>query len=167
VRVVGIDLGERRVGVAVSDSAGVLATPRRTILRSGDTASDRARLVDEIIEAEGEHVVVGLPLSLDGARGPAARAAADEARLLSRLLEPRGIAVETFDERFTTVSAERRLAEAGRRGKERKGVVDQEAATVMLQAWLDARSSAAEPPAGAAPAPAGKRARSARHADDG
>lgn len=91
------------------------------------------------MEEGAAHVVVGLPLSLNGRSGPAARAAQQQAAALAAELEPRGVTVETFDERFTTVTAERSLAEAGRRGKSRRRVVDQSAAAVLLQAWLDGR----------------------------
>jgi putative Holliday junction resolvase len=137
VRVVGLDLGERRVGVAVCDSGGRVAVPHSTLERKGDAGADRAAVLALVDELGAERVVVGLPLSLDGRRRAAARAAAEEAAALGAELEGRGIGVETFDERFTTVSAQRALAAAGRRGRRR--VVDQSAAAVMLQAWLDAR----------------------------
>jgi putative pre-16S rRNA nuclease len=137
VRVVGLDLGTRRIGVAVSDGSGVLASPHRTIERSGDEAADRDAVAGVVDDTGAGHVVVGLPLGLDGRRGRAARVAAREADALRALLESRGVTVETFDERLTTVSAERALAEAGRRGPARRRVVDQSAAAVMLQAWLD------------------------------
>lgn len=133
----GVDLGERRIGVALSDSRGVIASPRCTISRGTDPDADRAQLVALVAETGARRVVVGLPLSLDGSRGPAARAAQAEARALADLLRPDGVEVETFDERLTTVSAERQLGEAGRRGRARRRVVDEAAATVMLQAWLD------------------------------
>jgi len=137
--VVGLDLGERRVGVAVSDRGGTVAVPHSTLARTGDPAADRAALVALVDELGAELVVVGLPLSMDGRRGPAARAAAAEADALAAALSPRPVPVETFDERLTTVTAERHLAEAGRRGRARRRVVDQSAAAVMLQAWLDTR----------------------------
>lgn len=135
---VGIDLGERRIGVAVSDSAGTVASPRCTIHRSGDREADRSRLVDLVAETGAAILVVGLPVSLDGRRGPAARAAEEEAAALAQLLRPRGVEVETYDERFTTVSAGRRLSEAGHSERSRRSVIDQAAAAEMLQAWLDA-----------------------------
>ena len=94
-------------------------------------------MVDAVREVEASTVVVGLPLSLSGEAGPAARAALDEAAALRSLLEPLGVQVETADERFTTVEAERSLAAAGRRGKAARRVVDSAAAMVLLQAWLD------------------------------
>jgi putative Holliday junction resolvase len=141
VRVVGIDLGERRIGVAVSDSSGTLASPRCTIERTGDDAAAWDELA-AVVEAEGaRRVVVGLPLSLNGRRGPAARAAQADADALARRLEDRGVTVETFDERLTTVSAARSLAASGHRGARRRAKIDQAAAAVLLQAWLDAQGA--------------------------
>ena len=135
---VGVDLGERRIGVAVSDGTGTLASPRTTIERSGDDA-DALDRVDGVGRGAGRRAasVVGLPLSLDGRRGPAARAAQADADELARLLGPPGIPVETFDERLTTVSAARSLREAGRRSRDQRAHIDQSAAAVLLQAWLD------------------------------
>ena len=78
-----------------------------------------------------------MPLSLSGEAGPAARAALEEADELRVLLEPDGVAVETADERFTTVEAERAMRTAGRTGKAARKVVDSAAAMVLLQSWLD------------------------------
>jgi putative Holliday junction resolvase len=139
VRVLGVDLGERRIGVAVSDGSGTLASPWGTIDRRADARQALEALADVAVRLSVERVVVGLPLSLDGRRRRAARAAQEEADALAEILEPRAIAVETFDERLTTVSAERALARAGRRGARRRAVVDQAAAAVLLQAWLDGR----------------------------
>ena len=136
-RAVGIDLGSRRIGIAVSDSAGTVALPRTTLVRSGDAEGDRRRLVDLIVEEEAVVVVVGLPLSLDGSRGAAAVGAVDEAAALSVLLEERGVAVELFDERLTTVTAHQKLAAGGTAERGRRDVVDQVAAAVMLAAWLE------------------------------
>ena len=135
----GVDLGERRIGIAVSDSLGVLAFPRTTVVRGGDPAQDRQVIVNVARESEVACVVVGLPVHLDGREGPGARAARNEAAALAALLGPEGILVETFDERLTTVSAERALRTAGRKGHARRRVVDQAAAAVLLQAWLDTR----------------------------
>ncbi len=137
-----MDLGTRRIGVAVSDSARTVAMARCTIERSGDEARDRRALVELVVEAEADTVVVGLPIALSGRHGPAAKAAALEAAALAAALAPSGITVETFDERFTTVIAERSLREAGRRGRSRRRVIDQTAAAVFLQDWLDAHRGA-------------------------
>lgn len=139
MRAVGLDLGSRRIGVAVSDSAGTLASPRTTVLRTKDAAADHRALVSLVLEAEAGVVVVGLPLSLGGGRGTAARAAEAEAAELAVLLEPEGVGVELFDERLTTVSAHAALAQTGKSSRQRRSVVDRSAAAVLLQAWLDAR----------------------------
>ena len=141
-RAVGVDLGARRIGIAVSDSAGTLATPRGTIVRSGDPVRDRQALVDLVREEEAVVVVVGHPLSLDGTRGPAAVAAEAEAEALAGLLEQDGVRVELLDERLTTVSAHQALTAGGTRGRDQRAVVDQTAAAVLLMAWLDGRRAA-------------------------
>lgn len=138
MRALGVDLGARRIGVALSDSAGTLATPYDTVERCGDVARDHQRLLRLADEAEVECIVVGLPLSLDGTVGPAAQGVLDEVEELRRATS---LPVETYDERFTTVTADRLLREGGRRGKARRKVVDQTAAAVLLQAWLDGRAS--------------------------
>jgi putative Holliday junction resolvase len=138
VRALGLDLGEKRIGVAVSDRTGTIATPRTVLVRTGARAEDHRRIADLVAEEEAEVVVVGLPLSLDGSRGPAAQAAAAEAEELRAVA---GVPVELFDERLTTVSAQRALTEAGVRGDAGRRVVDKVAAAVMLQAWLDRRGT--------------------------
>jgi putative Holliday junction resolvase len=133
----GIDLGSRRIGIAVSDSAGTVALPRGTLVRTGDADRDRRALVELVLEAEAVVVVVGLPLSLDGSRGPAAMAAGVEADVLRVLLEGHGIPVDLFDERLTTVTAHQALAAAGSNERRRRSIVDETAAAVMLSAWLE------------------------------
>ncbi|MGD0312417.1 MAG: Holliday junction resolvase RuvX [Acidimicrobiales bacterium] len=137
-RALGIDLGARRIGIAVTDSAGTMALPRTTLVRSGDAERDRRRLVDLVVEEEAVVVVVGLPLSLDGTHGRAAAEAEAEAEALRGLLVDHHVEVELFDERLTTVSAHQALAAGGTRSRQRRAVVDRAAATVMLSAWLDA-----------------------------
>lgn len=136
MRVVGLDLGSKRIGVAVSDAGGVLATPHDVISRSGDPQRDRAAIAAAVVELGAERVVVGLPLSMSGRSGPAADAARAEAGALAEVL---AVPVETYDERFTTVTADRSLRELRMKGPARRRVVDQVAAAVMLQAWLDSR----------------------------
>jgi putative Holliday junction resolvase len=135
--VAAIDLGSRRIGIAYSDSARTLASPWGTVERSGDAQRDRQAVVDAVRECEARTLVVGLPLSLSGGAGPAAKVALDETEALRALLEPLGVGVETADERFTTIEAERGLRAAGRTGKAARKVVDSAAAMVLLQAWLD------------------------------
>lgn len=136
----GLDLGARRIGVAVSDRSGTIAGPLTTLQRSGDVARDHRAVRALVDEEEAEAVVVGLPLSLDGSTGPAARAALAEAEALASVV---GVPVTLHDERFTTVSAERPMREMGMNARQRRKVVDKVAATVMLQAWLDRRREAA------------------------
>ncbi len=136
-RVLALDLGGRRIGVAVSDSDRRLATPRTTLARTGDAGRDRGRIVALVAEEEARLVVVGLPLSLDGNDGPAAAAARGEAAALAADLAPLGVGVETFDERLTTVSAAGALTGAGVPARRQRSVIDTTAATVLLQAWLD------------------------------
>jgi putative Holliday junction resolvase len=133
-RALALDLGTRRIGVALSDSAGAVATPLDVLTRSNDRMRDHARIADLVAEAGAEVVVVGLPLSLDGSVGPAARGVLDEADELRARLD---VSVVTWDERLSTVEAERRLRAAGVKGPKGRGVVDQVAATVILQSWLD------------------------------
>ncbi len=136
-RALGVDLGSRRIGIAVTDSAGTMALPRTTLVRTGDIEGDRRRLVEMAVDDGVVVVVVGLPLSLDGSRGRAAMAAVEEAAVLRGLLEPRGIEVELFDERLTTVTAHQALAAGGADERGRRQIVDQTAAAVMLSAWLE------------------------------
>ncbi|HEY7073043.1 MAG TPA: Holliday junction resolvase RuvX [Acidimicrobiales bacterium] len=134
-RAVALDIGTRRIGVALSDSAGTVATPYEVVTRSGDRSRDHRRIAELVEEAGAEVVVVGLPLSLDGSTGPAAQAVLDEVDELRAALP---VGVLTWDERLSTVQAERSLrAMRVRKGRHRQ-VVDQVAATVILQSWLDA-----------------------------
>ena len=136
-RVAAFDLGTKRIGVAYCDSRRTLASPWGTIERSGDPGRDLEAMVTAVREVEASTVVVGLPLSLSGRPGPAAQAALREADALQRALVPLGIALETADERLTTVEAQRALRESGKTGRAARGVVDSAAAMVLLQAWLD------------------------------
>lgn len=136
-RVVALDLGSRRIGVAYSDRARTLASPWGTIERGGDPVQDRVAVRDAVREVGATTVVIGLPLSLSGQAGPAARAALEEAAALRAVLEPLGVSVETADERLTTVEAERALRASGRRGRSARQVVDAAAAMVLLQSWLE------------------------------
>jgi putative Holliday junction resolvase len=138
VRAVGIDLGTKRIGVAVSDPSGTIATPYEVVQRSGERARDHRRLAELIEEAGATVAVVGLPLSLDGTSGPAALAIGEEVEELRQALP---VPVELADERLTTVTAHRALAAGGMREKQRRSRVDKVAAAVLLQAWLDRRAN--------------------------
>jgi putative holliday junction resolvase len=136
VRVLGLDLGSKRIGVAVSDRSGTIASPLLVLQRTGSVAEDHRRIAALVAEEEAERVVVGLPLSLDGSMGPAAKGAVAEAEALGTVVP---VPVETYDERLTTVTADNALREANMRAQARRRLVDKVAAAVMLQAWLDGR----------------------------
>ncbi len=143
MRVAGIDLGTRRIGIAVSDDRGRVATPYAVLTRTDDPAADRAAVAAVVRDLGAELVVVGLPLSLDGTVGPAARWAGEEADALAAVLD---VPVELHDERLSTVTAlrsggkavPRRAGGSRRPGRpHRRRPVDDQAAAVMLQSWLD------------------------------
>ena len=136
-RVLAVDLGERRIGLALSDPTGTLATPLRTLDATGDPERDRLAVVAAARDAEVQVIVVGLPRSLSGREGPAARRARAEASALAEVAGE--IKVELHDERFTTRDAERALSAAGKRGRERRAHVDAAAAAIILQSYLDAK----------------------------
>lgn len=136
MRALGIDLGTKRIGVALSDSAGSMATPYEVVPRSGDRARDHRRIGALAEEAGAECLVVGLPLSLDGSAGKAAQGALAEA---DELAVATGLPVEMWDERLTTVTADRDLMALDMKADARRRVVDKVAAAIMLQAWLDHR----------------------------
>ena len=135
MRALGLDLGQKRIGVAVSDSAGTLAMPIEVLDRLGDRRREQRVIADLVAEWEAEIIVVGLPYNMDGSVGPMARAYTSEAKVLGDTLE---VPVVLYDERLTTVTAERNLMEQNMNAQERRRVVDKVAAAVMLQSWLDA-----------------------------
>lgn len=135
--VLGLDLGDARIGVAVSDDERRLAVPVGTV-RTGAPADLRA-LAALVRENGATLVVVGHPLSLSGERGPRARHAEQFAEALRAVV---GVPVELQDERMSTVEAQRALRAAGARGRRARGAVDSSAAAVILQAWLDGRAGA-------------------------
>jgi len=141
-RRIGVDVGSVRVGVASSDPDGILATPVETVPRavtkSGSDATDLQRIAEIVAEYEAVEVVVGLPQTLRGEHGRAAVLVLEYAERLRRSVAP--VPVRLADERLTTVTASRVLAERGVRGKRQRAVVDQLAAVAILQGWLDARN---------------------------
>lgn len=135
-RALGLDLGSKRIGVAVS--AGGVATPLTTLTATKDLAR-LAREVNGLIgEWEVETVVVGLPRDLSGADGPAVE---NIKRIVDYLAWSLSASVETYDERLTTVEAKRSLKAMGMDERAQRGVIDQVAAAVILQGWLDQRSA--------------------------
>lgn len=139
MRVLALDLGSKRIGVAVSDFTGTVASPLTVIARSRSRRHDHERIAALVREEEAELLVVGLPLSLSGDEGPAARAARNEATAMASVV---GVPIEMHDERLSTVTAERFLAAADVRGPARRQVVDKVAAAVFLQSFLDRRHAA-------------------------
>jgi len=138
-RVLGLDLGDVRIGVAVSDDGRRLAVPLGTV-QVGRPPGELRAIAALVAEHGVTLVVLGLPLSLDGSHGPRAIHAEAFAETLRMVLH---VPVAMQDERFTTVEAERELRGAGLKGPARRSVVDAEAARIALQAWLDARRSGA------------------------
>lgn len=132
---IGVDVGTVRVGVAASDPSGVLASPLTTLARDPRGGADLDRLARLVADREAVEVVVGLPTSLSGRPGPAARAAREYAAALAERVDP--VPVRLSDERLTTAAATRRLGEAGIRGRKGRQVVDRSAAVLILQGWLD------------------------------
>jgi putative Holliday junction resolvase len=141
VRALGIDLGSKRIGLALSDSAGAVATPYEVVERTKDRLGDHRRIAALAAETGAEVLVVGLPLGLDGQAGRAAIAAREEAEGLGRAT---GLPVELWDERLSTVTAHHDLKAQGLDERARRKVVDMVAASVFLQAWLDHRRSTAD-----------------------
>lgn len=137
----GVDVGSVRIGVAVSDPSGLLATPVRTLSRVGTDLDEIAALA---IEHAAVEVVVGLPVSLSGHEGPAAHGARAYAADLAARLAP--VPVRLVDERLTTVGAQRVLRERGVPGRARRAIVDQLAAVEILQAALDAERGSGRAP---------------------
>jgi len=138
VRVLGIDLGSKRVGVAVSDRSGTIATPLCVLERGASQRIDHSEIARLVQEEDAVAVVVGLPLNMDGSAGKAADAALREVERMTTVV---GVPVYVHDERLTTVEADRVLMEQKMRAQARRRVVDKVAAAVILQSWLDARHS--------------------------
>ncbi|WP_431218109.1 Holliday junction resolvase RuvX [Leifsonia xyli] len=139
---VGIDVGKVRIGVSRSDLHGMLATPVETVARSED-AADRRRIADIVGELGAFEVIVGLPLALSGARTASTADAVGFAETLAAELD---VPVRLVDERLSTVSASQALRASGRNTKKARPVVDQVAATIILQHALDAERATGRPP---------------------
>ena len=152
----GVDVGTVRVGVAVSDPGGVLASPHATLRRTwpsdegqgadagGEVDDDIAAIAGLATERGAIEIVVGLPRSLSGGEGPAAEAARKYAAELARRVAP--VTVRLVDERLTSVDAHRVLRQSGVDGRRQRAVVDQAAAVLILQAGLDEERGSGRPP---------------------
>lgn len=131
----GIDVGSVRVGVAISDPDGILATPVATVARDAAESADIAEIARLVADRAVVEVVVGLPMTLRGTSGPAAAAARDYAGQLGARIAP--VPVVFVDERLSSVEANRVLFERKVPGRSRRKVVDQIAAVTILQTRLD------------------------------
>ena len=136
-----VDVGSVRIGVASCDPGGLLASPLTTVRRGKGDLAELARLAGD---RQAIEVVVGLPTSLSGMAGQAADQARDFAEALASVIAP--VPVRLVDERFTTVIAHAALRQGGRDSRERRTVIDQAAAALLLQGTLDAERSAGRPP---------------------
>ena len=134
MRVIGIDLGSKRIGIALSDSDLTVATPLDVIERSGNVENDHIAILKITDEWEVKRIIVGLPISLDGTLGASAQSVIDE---ISRLGNLTDIPIETHDERFTTVTAEQILLQQNVKRDKKKKVIDKVAAAIILQGWID------------------------------
>lgn len=140
MRILGLDVGDKTVGVAVSDPLGVIAIGVTTIDRVG-IRKDTGRVIDYIKEYDCETVVIGLPLSLDGDDSIQTEKVRDFRTMLENKLRSSGplskVRIEWQDERYSTVEAEEVLIEAGMSREDRKKIIDRQAAIVILQRYLD------------------------------
>ena len=134
MRALGLDIGERRIGVAVSDPSGTVATPL-VVLDARSLARDGTPLRRLVEDYEPALLVVGMPLTMAGQEGPQAAIVKATVR---RLLEPLGVPVAYHDERLSSAAANRAMAEAGADERARRGSVDMVAASLLLQSYLDA-----------------------------
>ena len=135
-RVLGVDLGSRRIGVAACDAGRRLSSPVTVIERSGDVSADHSRLRAVIEEQEAVGVVIGLPVDLRGQQAIAAQHALAEVQILATVV---GVPVTTFDERMTTAAARKAQVARGVSSRRGRSSIDMEAAAVMLQGWIDSR----------------------------
>ena len=135
MRLMGLDVGDKRIGIALSDEGALIASPRETLERSGNR-KDIRHLLDLARREEVSEIVVGMPFSLDGSLGPQAHKVE---RFVEALKSETDIRVTTWDERLSTVSAERALLEGDVSRAKRKKTIDRVAAALILQGYLDSK----------------------------
>ena len=135
-RIMAIDWGERRIGVALSDETRTIASPHTVIKRGGSLDRDLNQIADIVTDNEVDIVIFGLPMRLDGSMGPAAEGVLE---VVEKLRVKTRAQVDTWDERLSTVAAERALIGGDVSRKKRKNLIDQVAAALFLQAYLDSR----------------------------
>ena len=132
-RTLALDFGDKRIGVAMSDPTGLLASPLTTITR-GNLRNDLDKIVGMVTENEVATVVVGFPISLNGTIGPQGQKTLDFCDVLR---ERCPVPIEMWNEQFTSAEAERRIREAGGKPSEDRGRIDAVAAAIILQEWMD------------------------------
>lgn len=140
MRALGVDAGERRIGLAVSDGSGLIATPLE-VLSIGEEDDAAALVAQRAQDLAADCIVVGMPIDLRGEEGVAAQ---NMRRFVERLREASDLPVETSDERMTSAVAARSMQEAGLTERDRRGQVDKVAAALILQTWLDLRRCGSE-----------------------
>jgi putative Holliday junction resolvase len=151
-RVLAIDWGERRVGIALSDESRIIASPHSVIKRAGSLDRVLIQISELIVEHEVSHVIFGIPLRMDGSRGPEAEGVLEVAeKLRAKVTVP----VDTWDERLSTVEAERALIGGDVSRKKRKELIDQVAASIFLQSYIDHGSKGSSTGAIAGDSPGG------------
>ena len=135
-RFIALDVGQKRIGVAVSDISGRVALPLQVIIHSS-FKTDAKTIAELVAQYQVEVIVVGYPLTLNGEPGPQSRIV--EA-FISKALAALPVKIERWDERLTTVTAEKDLIRAGVKRKKRRGLIDAAAATIILQSFLDSKN---------------------------
>jgi putative Holliday junction resolvase len=136
-RVMAVDWGERRIGIALSDESRVIASPYDAIKRGNSLDRDLDRIADIASEKEVDLIIFGLPMRLDGSMGPAARGAME---VVEKLRGRTPVEVQAWDERLSTAAAERALISGDVSRSKRRQKIDQVAAALFLQTYLDSRS---------------------------
>ena len=139
MRVLGLDVGSKTIGVAITDEAGIAAHPLRVIERKG-TDTDVSTIQTLVVEHDIRQIVIGMPFELTGKVGHRAKRVQEFATALGTKLGD-AVKLHEQDERFTTAEAERVLLDADLSRAKRKQVIDQQAAALILQAWLDAQTT--------------------------
>jgi len=143
---VGVDVGKARIGLAMSDPHGMLATPVETVPRDGNGVTDLARISAVVLDLDAIEVIVGLPLALSGNHTASTNDAVGFAEALAQAIP---VPVRLVDERLSTVAAQGVLRTAGRKAKTQRPVIDQVAATIILQHALDTERGLGHPPGSA------------------
>lgn len=136
MRLLGIDLGSKRIGVAVSDRSGTIASPLTVLTRGKTQRLDHEEIARLVVAEEAEGIVVGLPLNMDGSSGAAAQAAEREVERMATVVN---VPVYLHDERRSTVQADQSMVQRNMNAADRRAVVDKVAAAFILQSWLDAQ----------------------------